>query len=164
MYLLLMRHGIAEEGEIDEERALTPKGERKVASMARLLGKFGFHPHLVLCSHRVRAIQTAEIFIKTLDLEIDLERTETIDLFGEWEPFEKLINERIEKLNHEKPTILVIGHQPQLGMFANIASNGAEDCMSMKKAGCVGIRLNDKVYGGEGEVRFYLTPSLAKRL
>ncbi len=161
MYLILMRHGIAEDGTPDEERRLTKKGARRVEAMARLLDRFGFRPDAILTSHRVRAVETARIVADAMDLDAPIAKTDAIDLAGPWEHFEAVVNGAAG----DGGVVLAIGHQPQFGIFTSMAVHGESDPFDLRKAGCVGIRFPGRtVSAGTGELRFYLTPSLAKRI
>src|SRR6266508_2535013 len=52
----------------DRDRPLTDKGRKTQRRMSRLLGELGFTPSLVLASPWVRAAQTAQILVETLEL------------------------------------------------------------------------------------------------
>ncbi len=164
VHLILMRHGIAEDGTPDDARKLTHKGERRVEMMARLLDRFGIRPDVILTSHRVRAIDTARIVADTMDLDSPIAKTDAVDLMGSWDRFEAVVNSA-NKDRQEKFVVMAVGHQPQFGMLTNMALHGDEATFDLRKAGCVGIRFSGAaVAAGEGELRYYLTPSLAKRI
>ena len=105
MELILWRHADAEDGADDMARRLTPKGEQQAAAMAKWL-----RPHLplqytLLASPAVRAQQTAA----ALGANIVTDKT----LAPGASPA------AIVKAAHKhKGTVLIVGHQPDLGRAA----------------------------------------------
>lgn len=163
MLLILMRHGIAEDGTPDAERALTSEGREKVEAMARLLQGFALEPTIVLSSPRVRARQTAEAVIKTIGLKLRVRETEALDFTAPWEEFEEAVNEAAGE-DPGDAVILASGHQPHMGGLVSMALFGAEMDLALKKASCTGIVFNGRVSPGEGEIAFHLTPRMARSL
>lgn len=164
MYLILMRHGIAEEGTPDEARRLTRKGERRVRTMAQLLDRLDFRPDLVLTSPLARAVETARAVAKEIDLETEIVETPSLAPDGEWEAFADLLNERLRGAR-SSTVVLAVGHMPNLDLIASLAVHGQIQEFEIAKGALVGIRFRiTGIEPGAGELRFYLTPSLAKRI
>jgi phosphohistidine phosphatase len=163
MLLILMRHGIAEDGAPDAERALTAEGRTKVEKMAGLLQRIGIEPAVFLSSPRVRARQTAETVIKTMGLKLRVRETEALDFTAPWEQFEEAVNEAAEK-EPGAAVILASGHQPHMGELISMALFGSEMDLALKKASCTGISFDERVAPGEGELAFHLTPKMARSL
>lgn len=161
MLLILMRHGIAEDGAPDEARRLTPKGRARVRLMASLLERLDIAPDLVLSSPRVRARQTAEIVAKSLGGSVPLQITEALDFQYGWREVAEDLNARLASLD-ASATVLACGHQPQFGRLVTAAIFGEERDMDIRKASLAGIRFPGEAALGHGELRFYLTPSTAK--
>lgn len=161
MLLVLMRHGIAEDGTPDEDRALTDQGRKRVRQVARLLGKFDVIPNIVLSSPRVRAIQTAEEVVETLNLDVEIKRTGALDFDAGWQQFANEVNARTERRPVET-VVLATGHQPQMGMLATMAVRGADYGADMRKGSCAGIRFEGSLEAGEGTLDFYLTSKFAR--
>lgn len=69
MKIYCVRHGEAEESDIDPERPLTEKGRSGVESVARFMGEAGLHIDHMMHSPKLRAVQTAEIFAKYLNAD-----------------------------------------------------------------------------------------------
>ena len=68
--LLLLRHGIAEEaraGLLDRERALTERGRHRTRAVLERLVALGMTADRVLSSPLLRARQTAEITVASLE-------------------------------------------------------------------------------------------------
>lgn len=163
MHLLLMRHGIAEDGTPDEERRLTRKGERRVETLAGVLDRLDFRPDVLLCSPLVRAVETAKIVAKTMDLDAEIEKTPALEFAAPWEHFEAVANDRLRGAGRSA-VVLAVGHMPQLGMLATVSIHGAEGPFEIAKGAVVGVRFRaNMVEPGGGDLRFYLTSSLAKR-
>lgn len=164
MLLVLMRHGIAEDGPEDEKRKLTPKGRERVALVARSLDLYGVRPGIVLSSHRVRALETAEIVCSNLGLKVSrITRTPALDLHESWRNFADAVNGAAQGVEPDT-TVLACGHQPQLGMLATMALTGHESPIGLKKGSVLGIQFNGPVDAGHGELRFYLTAAMARAL
>lgn len=69
MKIYCVRHGEAEESDVDPERPLTEKGVSDIEAVARFMGEAGLHVDHMLHSPKLRAIQTAEIFAKFLQAD-----------------------------------------------------------------------------------------------
>lgn len=69
MKLYCVRHGEAEDGGVNEERALTESGREGIETIARFMGEAGLHIDHLLHSPKLRAVQTAEIFAKYLQAD-----------------------------------------------------------------------------------------------
>ena len=129
MELILWRHAEAEDfATADLARRLTPRGERQAARMADWLGsRLGdlaqrtsqWH---VIASPAVRAQQTAT----ALGLPI-----ETIPLLAPDAPAEALFHAAGWPTNSRN--VIVVGHQPTLGMVAGRLINGGDGYVSVRK-------------------------------
>jgi phosphohistidine phosphatase SixA len=163
MQLVLMRHGIAEDLEPDEERPLTPKGEMRVRQVAEAMARFRIMPNIVLTSYRLRAIQTAEAVIETLDLNLKPVRIPEIDLSVRWDDFARAVNAHASELGSDC-CILCVGHQTQLGCMATMAMHGREFGMEVPKAGVMVFSFEEEVVAGNGRLDLALTPRTARTL
>jgi len=155
--LYLIRHGIAEDRERfagqDGDRPLTPKGKAKTAQVAQRLSDLGLGFDLIVTSPLVRAYQTAEI-LQRAGLGKRLEIVDYLAPGGDlsawlawlatWHPGE-----------HQR--LALVGHQPDLGQWAEILVWGqSRDCLVVKKAGIIGLTLTDPPMGQS--FLFWLTP------
>ncbi|MCB2154016.1 phosphohistidine phosphatase SixA [bacterium] len=162
MLLVLMRHGIAEDGSPDEARRLTGDGREKTVRVAKGLERFGVRPDLVITSHRIRAQETAQIVIETLGLKTKWVRSDGVDFYVPWEQFASDVNRRIKSSGAE--TVLVAGHMPQVSMLASMCLTGQEDDFRFRKSAAMGIEFDRRIESGTGNLLFYLTHSVAKTL
>ena len=144
MEVYLIRHGIAAERGTyadDEQRPLIDKGRDKTNKVAeRLLAK-GLKFDMILTSPLVRAYQTAEV-LKKVGLSKTIKAFEPLKPDGEIEHWlEWLQSYKLENLEGK---IALVGHQPDLGNWAEILFGGSiKNQMVLKKAGVVGIKIPD---------------------
>lgn len=113
MKLFLLRHGLAVEAGArrfakDSERPLTPKGERKLWTIAEAVKALGLSFDRILSSPYLRASQTAEIIVAALGAQQELELSDTLAPAGS--PA-KLI-EHLNRLNPAPESVLLVGHEP----------------------------------------------------
>jgi phosphohistidine phosphatase len=156
--LYLIRHGIAAERgsyENDEERPLTPSGDRKTRKVAQRLDQLGIKFDRILSSPLVRARQTADI-LQRQGLSSTLEVFPALSPEGDIQDWLNWYD------RHGKTTdqnIALVGHQPDLGNWAEILVWGeARERLVVKKAGVIGIILpeSDSMVGNSQ--LFCLTP------
>jgi phosphohistidine phosphatase len=122
MDLILWRHADAEDGYHDEKRMLTPKGRKQAARMAHWLGERLPAPYVVLASPALRTQQTAAALgakVATRE-EIGLSATPDSILDAAGWPY----------AGH---AVVVVGHQPTLGMTAARLVAGIDAQWSVRK-------------------------------
>jgi phosphohistidine phosphatase len=163
MILVLMRHGIAADLEPDEDRPLTPKGEKRVRQVAQVMEQFGLVPDVVLTSFRLRAIQTAQLVVRTLKQPLKPVRIPEIDILERWDDFARAVNAQAAELEDDA-IILCVGHQTQIGCMATMAMHGQEFGMEIPKAGLMAFSFDGEVTAGAGRLDFALTPRWARSL
>lgn len=123
MHLLLWRHAEAEEGNDDLARKLTPRGKKQAERLAAwLAGVLPDDAH-VLVSPAVRAQQTARVLGREM---------ETLDELAPGADAQALLQAAGWPDGPE--WVLVVGHQPALGMVA-AELLGAPESLSLRKAG-----------------------------
>lgn len=120
--LILWRHAEAHEGYPDMARTLTAKGEKQAQKMAAWLKPRLPADTLVLVSPAARTQQTA--------LALAAEFT-TLDSLAPGASPQALL--QACNWPHAKKTIVVVGHQPTVGMAAALALTGRADGWSVKK-------------------------------
>ena len=122
MDLILWRHAEAEEGRADLERQLTSKGRKQAAHVAewllqRLPAKFS-----VIASPAARAQQTAEALGVKFKTEKAIAPGASVSrLLGaaDWPD--------------HKGTVIVVGHQPDLGNAISFLVSGSQEAWRLKK-------------------------------
>jgi len=142
MDLILWRHAeahLAREGQSDLERALTSKGERQAQRMAEWLNQRIAHSTRILVSPALRTQQTAHALgksFKTLAALAPDVAPEAVLKAARWP-------------DANEP-VLVVGHQPTLGMVASLLLAGAPQPWVIKKGGVWWLRSRDRE--GESQV------------
>ncbi len=149
MDLILWRHAEAEDGMPDGARALTAKGEKQAARMAKFL-----HPRipadtLILVSPARRAQQTAFALAKHF---------ETVPAVAPGASPSSLLN-ACGWPNHDG-CVLVVGHQPTLGEVAAHLLGGAPSSFSIKKGAVWWLRYRQGDETCEADVRLVVAPDL----
>ncbi|MEW5890193.1 MAG: histidine phosphatase family protein [Pseudomonadota bacterium] len=149
MELVLWRHAEAEDGKPDDQRALTEKGRRQAALVAKWL-----KPHLpadlrILASPTLRTRQTADALKLAYDLcdqvAPGVEARDVLAAAG---------------FSQGRQDVLVVGHQPTLGRVAALLLAGAEQDWSMKKGAVWWFDVNAQ---GEATLLAAMTPGLLAR-
>jgi len=134
--LILWRHAEAHlprEGQDDAERALTPKGERQAQRMAEWLHQRMAASTRVLVSPAVRAQQTAKALSRHYKTVPALAPEGTADgllAAARWP--------------ESSEPVLVIGHQPTLGLVAARLLAGVEQAWSVKKGAVWWLRYRER--------------------
>lgn len=144
MEVYLVRHGIAAERDTydnDEKRPLVKQGVKKTTRVAKRLLEIGLKFDLILTSPLVRALQTAEILQKVgvgdeIQTFIPLKPEGKIEQWLEWV--------RSDRPQHPDAKLALVGHQPDLGNWAEMLIWGTvKGQITLKKAGIIGLKLPD---------------------
>ncbi|MBI5717516.1 MAG: phosphohistidine phosphatase SixA [Burkholderiales bacterium] len=152
MDLILWRHAEAvesHEGDDDLTRPLTAKGERQADRMAGWLGRQLAATTRVLVSPAIRAQQTARALerkFKTLD-ELAPEQTAQALLHAARWP-------------DAREPVLVVGHQPALGMTVGYLMTGETKPWSIRKGGVIWLRGRERDGVLQVVLHAALTPEL----
>jgi phosphohistidine phosphatase len=152
MDLILWRHAEAlepGEGENDLDRALTSKGERQAARMAQWLNHHLPATTRILASPARRCQQTAHALER---------RFKTVDALAPDAGVDALLAGA--RWPDSREPVLVIGHQPTLGLTAAWLLAGSVQPWSIKKAGVWWLRSRVR----EGELQVLLHATIATDL
>jgi len=123
MELILWRHAEAELGEPDEGRALTGKGHKQAWKMADWLDRNLPESCRILVSPATRTLQTAEALGRKFKIHTDLapdKSPEQLLAAANWPD--------------SREPVLIIGHQPTLGLVAAQLIGGLPQEWSIRKA------------------------------
>lgn len=159
MRLYLIRHASAvpsgTPGIPDEERPLTPKGERKWRRAARGLAQLLRRPDALLSSPLPRAWRTAEIAAAAWG-RLSAEPAEAL-AGGDFEAWEALLS----TLGPDDRVALV-GHEPHLSTLLAILVGGRATALPFKKGGVAVVDLTGRFAQG-GALVALLPPGLLRR-
>jgi phosphohistidine phosphatase len=136
MKLYLVRHGPAENQSRtgrDFDRALTEEGRQRVRLVAVELGKRGESPKRIIASPLHRAVETAEVMLNALGLDLEIELSEDLEPGADAGGLVcRLVNERARK-------VMLVGHEPDMSsLTARLLSSFSR---GFDKAMVVGLRV-----------------------
>ncbi len=160
MRLILIRHAEAVErgtpGVSDEERPLTPVGEKRFRKAARGLARVSPPPDLLLTSPLPRAHRTAEIAARAWD------GTEPV-------PENALAKGDVEELarrltGRDEQCVAFVGHEPHLSsLLAWLLGADAAGGFSFRKGGAA-ILEAPRFFRGDARLVCFLPPRILRRL
>jgi phosphohistidine phosphatase len=135
--IYLVRHATAAERKQstpDVDRPLIEKGIKESQKVAATLKKLDIKPQVIVSSPAKRAVQTAEIFAKTLRYaKANIILNQSIYDTVNGESF--LLS--IQKLDDKKDNVFLFGHEPTISEFASSLLENFQD--SLPKTGVIGI-------------------------
>jgi phosphohistidine phosphatase len=138
----LIRHGIAVDRALsdqDEKRSLTEEGQQKTKKVAQKIQNVGITFDMILTSPLVRATQTAEI-LREVGLTKTLETFSALAPAGDIQDWLKWWQNWQKETSSEKGSIALVGHQPDLGNWAELLIWGnTQEKLVVKKAGIIGL-------------------------
>lgn len=152
--LYIIRHGIAADPAVyanDGDRPLTDKGRQRTRQVAERLAQ-KIHVALILTSPLVRAQQTGEI-LRQAGVGDRLQVSEYLSPGGDFRQWLGWLAQ------WSGETLAIVGHQPDLGTWAErLLWGDVRGCLEVKKASVLGLSLPES---GSPEGRsglFWLTP------
>lgn len=157
MLLHLLRHAHAGDWSTwdgpDAERPLTDKGRNQAERLGRFLADHGFTPDLVITSPKARALETADILARALDVScavderlggpLDLETVEAI-LGAHGDPLQPVL----------------VGHDPDFSDLVGMLCSAAG--VPMRKGTFARIEVDRPIVAGTGTLRWLVPPDLLK--
>lgn len=129
MDLILWRHAEAEDGFPDLGRELTARGRKQAKRVGAWLAARLPREARVLASPAARARQTAAGLGRPFETNLDIApgaSAEDVLAAAGWP--------------EDGGTVLVVGHQPTLGLVVARLLHGEERCFALKKGGLVWLR------------------------
>jgi phosphohistidine phosphatase len=154
MILYFLRHGLAGDSTTwqgdDRERPLTSKGIKHMEQSAAAFRKLGVKVDAILSSPLKRAMQTASIVAKALEMEV-IQDERLVYGFG-LERLEQIISE-----NPKASALMLVGHEPDFSSVVGELTGGSE--IVMKKGGFARV---DLVEGSaiQGQLVWLLPPKV----
>jgi phosphohistidine phosphatase len=154
--IYLLRHADAGDPEAwsgpDDERPLSPKGERQAERLGKFLAGIRFRPDSIISSPKRRARQTAEIVASALDGQVELDAR----LGGNFGV--DTIGPLLDELQGTNRVVLV-GHDPDFsGVVAELCRSTA---VPMAKGALARVDLDDP-HATSGTLRWLIPPEALK--
>jgi phosphohistidine phosphatase len=143
--LWLLRHGeaVPHESKPDEERELTPRGERQSEVAGQAMAQLAMEFSACYTSPLVRALDTAKLACRALNVE-----PESRDVLGKGFDADAARELLLEHVPDAR--VLVVGHNPS---FEQVVYDLTGARVDLKKGGLAGVRLD-----GTGELIVLLRP------
>jgi phosphohistidine phosphatase len=159
--IYLVRHGIAvphgTPGIPEEQRPLTPEGEKQARKVAKGLRRLKIDPDRIVTSPLPRAFRTAEIVAEVLEKSAAIETTDALragngaDAIRDW--------------IHAQPagSLMLVGHDPAFSELVGLLVTGerTSPICELAKAGVAALANGG---GGGLVVEWIATPRMLKRL
>ena len=163
--LYIMRHGLAvARGSVgfadDERRPLQPEGKEKMGEIAEGLKRVGVELDWVVSSPLVRAVETARIIAESLAPSAAVDVCDAMRPGGAPEDVIAFLAKRTDRTR-----VLVVGHEPDLSeLAARLIGAGSHSNLAFKKGGCCMINFEEFPPRSPGQLEWWLTPRLMRRL
>ena len=159
--LFLLRHGIAlphgTPGVGDDDRPLTPEGERQVGEVAAGLKRLKIEPDRIVTSPLPRARRTAEITADVLGRTKLLENSDIMKPGSSPRAIRDWLGAAADS------NLMLVGHNPSLSALLAILVGLPEGApaFDLKKGGVAALRSDDR---GGYQVHWLATPKMFRRL
>jgi phosphohistidine phosphatase len=165
MQILIIRHAKAGQrgllgfiGKKDATRPLTDAGRRDMRKAVRGLQKLVPEIDVIASSPLTRARETADIVSRRYD---DIPVMELAPLAPGGSKEDVLAWLRDQKAT---ATVVLVGHEPDLGILASwLLSGGAESFLSLKKGAACLIEMSEKPTPGSGSLEWVLPPAALRK-
>jgi phosphohistidine phosphatase len=154
MELILWRHAEAEIGEPDLGRKLTPRGEKQARRSAEWLHSNLPDSARIYVSPATRAQQTAQALA-----ELSQRKFRTVEQIAPGASVQDVLL-AVEWPNSKTP-IVIVGHQPTLGLVASWLVAGEEQDWSVKKSGIWWLSSRERAGAEQIIVRAVINPDMA---
>ena len=156
MILYVMRHAEAvEESDIlqDEWRYLTENGRSAAEKVSASIAEIGRKPRLTITSPLTRAVQTAEIAAKKACRKNVIVAS---SLLLPGADVDELVTHL--KGSGDAKRVMLVGHEPQLGLLVATLLGRQGKAISLKKGACVALELDQEKDDKPAGFLWYLVP------
>ena len=158
--LYICRHGIAvphgTPGVCEEDRPLTPSGEKRMKQIGRGLRKLDITPQRIATSPLPRALRTAEIVAKALGLEDEIDVTAALTADRTAAEIRAWLEARSED------ELMIVGHNPSLSDLLSLLLTGRERPLlcELAKGGIAAVAMRT---AGTAQLDWLARPRLLRR-
>ena len=157
MNIYLLRHAIAvprgTPGYPNDDRPLTDEGREKMIEGSKALVKVIDAIDIILTSPLLRAKETAEIAAKALKAESKITACDKLQP----EYSAKFVVEYLANFGAYQ-NIMLVGHQPQLGLIASILLRHENEMLEVKKGSLICIAVESLKPRSAGMLLWHLRP------
>lgn len=166
MNLYLLRHSNAAEQpppgrKGDRFRRLTPEGRQKAVLIGRAIQRLDLGLDLILSSPADRALETAELVRGVLAPQPPLELLDDLWIGGDPGRVVARLGAGRKKLQ----SVLLVGHEPDLGQFSStLLTGGAGMKLVFKKGGLCGLEIARLSRSRCASLAWHLTPRQLRML
>jgi phosphohistidine phosphatase len=125
--LLLLRHAKSswsDPGRADHDRELNRRGEKAAPFMGRYLRESVLVPDLVWCSTAARAVQTLGLLGRDFASHADVIYSQDLYMAGE-----QALLESLHHTHEDANSVMFIGHNPGLELFAQALFGGGDEAL-----------------------------------
>lgn len=162
--LYFLRHapaGSAEDWEgPDDQRPLTEKGRNLVRKERKGLRELVGTPDAILTSPHARCVETAELLVKGLRFEGDLEHEPNLVPGGEPTALATILQTHAGKRD-----LVLVGHNPDLERWiAQLTTGAPEPFLELRKGGACRVDVDTLTPEPRGVLRWVLTPEQVRKL
>jgi phosphohistidine phosphatase len=160
MDVLLLRHGVAEDGKPgmdDSSRALTRDGRAKLRLLLEQVAAAKVVPSLILSSPLLRAVQTAEVAARVLGYRSDILQTRVLEPGSSPEAVWEEI-----RTHRDSSSLLLVGHNPLFSQTASFLLDSPHLQIDFKKGALLKVEFEGFPSRPRGILRWYLTPKLTR--
>jgi phosphohistidine phosphatase len=164
MKVILFRHGPAGTRDPvkwsdDDQRPLSAAGKLKTHSAATGLARLEDDISLILTSPLLRCLQTAELLADLILPSNGFDIEPSLAPAGSREAL-------VQRLNsvQDTATVVLVGHEPDLGRLAGWLMFGTGDAIPLRKAGACALEFDGRVQPGVASLGWFLSPSYLREL
>ena len=163
MLIYLVRHGEAVENEpqvvADEDRELSDIGRKKIKKQSKGMAAIKICPDVILTGSAKRAVETALIIAKELDLDDKVEECMEITADGDIDMMVSLLA-KIPPVT----SAMIVGHEPSIGKLASFLLGSRRTIIEFKKGSVCCIEVSDLSEAEEGKLKYHLSPKQLRKL
>jgi phosphohistidine phosphatase len=161
MRVILFRHGPAarrdtERWPDDSARPLTSLGARLTRAAAEGLARIETDIEQIVSSPFARTRQTARVLADVLDTG-EIEEMEALRPEGPTADILQFLSAWVSDRS-----LVLVGHEPSLGILAGVLLFGSPAGLPLKKAGACSIRFDGAPREGAGRLSWFLPPRLLR--
>jgi len=162
--IILTRHSKTEviTDEIsDIDRELKPRGYKDAELISKELKQNGFIPDIIITSHAIRAVQTAEEMAKEFNIKnSDILKKSFIYTGYTTSEFLNFVNQ----IDNSNSTILVIGHNPDIAMVGMNLANDNFFHFPTTASAVISFAVNQwsQITARSGKTELFLSPRVLK--